>query len=152
MSDDPSLKEHLLALMAADRRHCAAVREADREAVRTALEAANKRFESTNEWRQTYGDDRATFVRKDTFDTAIASLADKVSTLGTAATELRGRGSGLNAAWVYALGAIAAVGTGISIIVLLTGPAKPPPGTAVTTAAADVAATTTVEEPGRKGR
>jgi phosphopantetheinyl transferase (holo-ACP synthase) len=65
--NDVTLKEHIEALLAADRRMYAELRKDDQAAVATAMAAAKeavskaeianeRRFENTNEWRATYGD------------------------------------------------------------------------------------------------
>jgi DnaJ-domain-containing protein 1 len=97
----------------------------------TKAEVANeKRFESVNEFRSQLNDQSKTFVSRVEFISATGSLVDKVddlkqsvaglgSSVDSRLATIAGRASGLNAGWVYLLGALAAFGTLISFIVMI---------------------------------
>lgn len=79
--------------------------------------ASEKRFESVNEFRKTLADQAERFMSR---SEAIAQLdrnAERISDLNDRMNRNEGKGRGLDAAWIYALGAIAALGTVISLFV-----------------------------------
>jgi hypothetical protein len=90
---------------------------AQKEAVHVANTAAEKRFESVNEFRQQLADQAATFMPRAEAEQRNAALAEKIDLLRSAANQWQGRSAGLNAGWVYLLGVIAAIGTVVSLIV-----------------------------------
>lgn len=84
----------------------------------TKAEVANeKRFESVNEFRDTLSDQAATLVSRAEHDATSAAFADKLEDLKTRLDKAEGRGVGLNAGWIYVIGAVAAFGTIISIFI-----------------------------------
>jgi hypothetical protein len=93
--------------------------EAADKAVSKAEVATEKRFESVNEFRQTLSDQTRTFISKVEFealrDTNTARIADLASRLD----KTDGKTVGLNAGWVYLLGALSIAATLISLVVLI---------------------------------
>ena len=103
---------------------------AQKEAVLTAMvaaerattkaeTAADKRFESVNEFRQSLTDQTATFMPRTEAVSRMDSLAEKIDDLKSRVGAFQGRSAGLNAGWVYLLGAVAAGSTLISIILMI---------------------------------
>lgn len=103
---------------------------AQKEAVQTALVAAekatskaevasDKRFESVNEFRQTLTDQTATFMPRSEAESRLSALYEKINDVKLAASSTGGHQAGLNAGWLYLLGAIAALGTIVSIVIAL---------------------------------
>jgi hypothetical protein len=90
---------------------------AQKEAVMTANTAAEKRFESMNEFRKQLGDQAATFMPRAEAEQRNSALAEKIDFLHSSANQSQGRTAGLNSGWVYLLGAIAAIGTIVSLFV-----------------------------------
>jgi len=142
--------EHTLLVNLAHERQTAidAAFAAQQAAVNKAEVAAEKRFESINEFRAQLGDQAATFVPrqeaeaaigrntervKELFDTvnthvsrvewaaANDRLTEQVRDLADHQNRNSGRGAGLNAGWVYILGALAALGTVMSLYLALKG-------------------------------
>lgn len=91
------------------------------KAVTKAETAAERRFESVNEFRQTLTDQAATFMPRAEAETRDTALADKLDALATRLDKSEGRGSGLNAGWIYLLAAIGAMGTIFTIYVIVKG-------------------------------
>jgi hypothetical protein len=75
------------ALMAADRAVTAALISAEK-AVSKAEDAAGKRFEAVNEFRQTLSDQTATFLTRGEYDASHKALTDLVSTYADRLTAL----------------------------------------------------------------
>lgn len=103
---------------------------AQKEAVQTALMAAekatskaeiaaDKRFESVNEFRQTLSDQTGTFMPRQEADARFTALAEKIEDLKVAIASAGGRSVGLNSGWVYLLGALGAVGTIVSLLLVV---------------------------------
>jgi hypothetical protein len=92
---------------------------AQKEAVQTANAAAEKRFESINEFRQQLADQAATFMPRAEAEQRSRALTEKIDLLHSSAIQLQGRAAGLNSGWVYLLGAVAAIGTIISLVIAL---------------------------------
>lgn len=116
------------------------------KATSKAEQASEKRFESVNEFRQTLTDQAATFMpraeslslfernseriqeimkRLDSFvdrDTVLSQynqVMAQVNKISELQSVDAGRGAGLNSAWLYILGAIAALGTIVSLYLVL---------------------------------
>lgn len=114
-----ALKVHVIALIAeADRRY-QQDGEAQKEAVRAALQAAkeavhkaelsvDKRLELLNELRAGV----ATTEQLEALEKVVAELADRLN-------RAEGRGAGLSAGWGYLLAALGAVATVIAVITTL---------------------------------
>jgi hypothetical protein len=108
------------AFSAADRAVNAALLAAEK-AVGKAESAAEKRFDAVNEFRGQLADQASTFMPRAEAETRLQALAEKIDDLATRIDKSEGRGTGLNAGWVYLLAAIAAVGTIITVYVALRG-------------------------------
>jgi hypothetical protein len=104
------------ALAAADKATAAALAAAEK-AVSKAEASTEKRFESMNEFRGQLADQANTFIPRIEAEQRIQALSDKLDIVRTATSERSGRSAGLNAGWVYLLGAVAAIGTVISIVI-----------------------------------
>lgn len=103
------------AFVAAEKAVTTALNSAEK-AVTKAETAAERRFESVNEFRQTLTDQAATFMPRTEAETRVAALAEKLDTLATRLDKSEGRSGGINAGWVYLLGAIAAIATAYGLI------------------------------------
>lgn len=115
---------------------------AQEKAVGKAETAAEKRFDSVNEFRAQLSDQANTFMPRAEAEAIAGRLGERMQELATAGqswvtrvemsalidrqaeriTELtdrvnraEGKGAGLSAAWIYALAAIGAIGTLVSI-------------------------------------
>jgi hypothetical protein len=93
-----------------------ALASADR-AVSKAEIATDKRFESVNEFRAALSDQTRTFVSKIEFDAIRDTNVARIADLSSRLDKTDGKSVGLNAGWIYLLGALAAVGTVVSIAV-----------------------------------
>lgn len=91
------------------------------KAIEKAERAAEKRFDAVNEFRQQLGDQAATFMPRSEAQARWESLGEKLDALATRLDRSEGRGTGLNAGWVYLVAAIAAVGTIVSLYLALRG-------------------------------
>lgn len=89
--------------------------DAAEKAVAKAELATEKRFESVNEFRAQLTDQAATFVSRIEAQSEQRRLTEKLTELTRRVDKTEGHGAGISAAWVYALGAIAAIGTLVSI-------------------------------------
>jgi ferritin-like metal-binding protein YciE len=102
-----TLKEHYdQRLRDIDKALQAALAAAERASSKTEV-AAEKRFELLNELRAGV----ATREQLEALEKIVDEVKDQM-------TRQQGRGAGLNAGWVYLLGALAAVGTIVSILLL----------------------------------
>lgn len=110
-----------------DERH-----EAQQTAMRAALEAAekavlkaesasDKRFSETNEFRGQLRDQQSTFVSRAEAMAAIERNSERITELTDRLNRSEGKGTGLQAGWVYLLSAVAALGTVISIYLAVRG-------------------------------
>jgi hypothetical protein len=134
-----SLRDHLAALQAADslfqaerdRRYSEVALErekalkikeqADRDALALARADQTYKDERANNLRTQLERERGDYATKDD----LAGLAEKIESTIRPALEYissaQGRGQGLNAVWVYLLGAVAAIGTVVSLVVVARG-------------------------------
>lgn len=121
-----TLKEHvdrrfddndkaLQAALVSQEKAVAAALAAAKEAVLKAEGAADKRFESVNEFRQQLSDQTNTFLSRPEYDAQHKALEDKVEVLTERMNQ--DKGGDLHMGKIY--GAIAAVGAVIGIIILL---------------------------------
>jgi methanogenic corrinoid protein MtbC1 len=104
---------------------------AEEESVKTALAsadrantkaeaAADKRFDSVNEFRKTLTDETATFLPRAEYNQASKAMEEKVNELTTRVTAAENRSAGLSQAWGYLVAAFGIVVGAVSIYVLLT--------------------------------
>lgn len=109
-----------------DERHAAqttamnAALAAAEKAVAKAETAAEKRFESVNEFRSALTDAAARNVTRSEFDAAVGRNAERIDELRDRINRSEGRGVGLNAGWVYLLGGVSALAALFAIVVALT--------------------------------
>lgn len=98
-----------------DRRYEGALGSA-KEAIKVAMDAADKavtkaesaaerRFESVNEFRGQMADMQQTFARSDVVDTKMRALDEKINELLRTREKSVGRGSAFGDVWTWALGA-----------------------------------------------
>jgi hypothetical protein len=96
-----------LALAAADK------------AISKSEQATEKRFESVNEFRKTLSDQAANFISRREFEVLREAQAQRTLEFSARLDKAEGRSSGLDAAWVYLVGAFgiiaALVGVAIAI-------------------------------------
>jgi len=100
---------------------------AAKEAVIKAEEAANKRFDSVNEFRQTLADQQSLFVTKDATDARFKSVEEKIASVTDRLNAVIFSREGAANLWGYLvgiLGVLLAIG---SFIILSTR--RQPPGT-----------------------
>lgn len=91
------------------------------KAIQKSEMATEKRFESVNEFRGTLSDQTRTFISRVEFEALRSSYVDRLAELQQRLERVEGHSAGLSAGWVYLLGGIAAVGTIISMVVMLSG-------------------------------
>lgn len=105
--------EHLRELMAAnDLRYEQRFRSSE-EAVRKAEQAAEKRFESVNEFRAALSDQQRDLMPRPEAEVLLRSLTEKYDTL----VKGRSENVGMKNGWAYA---IAAIGVVVAILAILT--------------------------------
>jgi hypothetical protein len=113
----------------------AAALTAAQSAVNKAEVAAEKRFDSVNEFRAQLADQAATFLPRAEFDRAIGSLSEKldasVKGLAEKIEDLResrdtnqGHSGGLNQGWVYLVGFFSLVSLLVNVFFVLSGSKK----------------------------
>jgi len=74
------------------------------------------KFESVNEFRSAMGDQASRFVTRAEAEVQHQRMSDAIGALQDRLNRAEGKGVGLNAGWLYALGALAAIGTLASMI------------------------------------
>lgn len=132
--DEPtiSLREHLEALRADDKEALKIALEAASTAVGKAEQAQSKVNETQNEFRGTLKDQAATLMPRTETEQLIKALREEsergragiqkdVDALKTSSTAIEGRSKGLNAGWIYLIGALGAIGTLFGIIGSIIG-------------------------------
>jgi len=77
---------------------------AAKEAVTKAENAAEKRFESVNEFRNTLSDQQRTLMPRPEAELLIKGLSDRLTKLETVNTETQGQGQGKEALWGWIVG------------------------------------------------
>lgn len=99
---------------------------AAKEAVAKAEAAAERRFESVNEFRAQLGDQATRLLPRAEAEAAMANLRERIDNvaallgaMGTRIDRTEGRSTGLNAGWGYLLGAMGALSIIISIVMIL---------------------------------
>lgn len=83
--------------------------EAQDRAVDKALEAIDKRLDGLNELRSMLTDAQAQFPTREATDTRFIAMEDRQRSLENRFEAQSGHSSGINSAWVYLIGAIAAI-------------------------------------------
>ena len=105
---------------------------AQQAAVSKAEIATEKRFESVNEFRAQLTDQAGRFVTRNETDSVISAVrsemqsaadrnAERIQEIANRMNRSEGKGAGLNAGWIYLLGALAAIGTLVSLFVAFRG-------------------------------
>ena len=82
--------------------------ESAEKALTKAEFAAQKRFESLNEFREAMQDMQQTFARSDVVNARIVALDEKCNELFRRFEIIKGRGSALHDVWGWIVGAVAA--------------------------------------------
>lgn len=108
------------AFVAAEKAVTTALSSAEK-AVTKSEDAYRSKFADVNEFRKTLSDQAAGFLSRDAAEARFEALAEKLDALATRLDKSEGRGSGLNAGWVYLLAAIGALGTIFTIYVIVKG-------------------------------
>ncbi len=135
------------ALTAAETAVSKALESAEKAVVK-AETAAEKRFESVNEFRAQLTDQASTFMPRTEAEQRVGVVSDRIDAVAAELSKMitrtealgvvdrnteriveienrlnrsEGKGVGLNAGWVYLLGALAAIGTLVSIFLVLKG-------------------------------
>lgn len=92
------------------------------KAINKAEVATEKRFESVNEFRTTLSDQATQFMTRNEAAALLQRINDRVDDMAERMNESlnreerrTGKSTGLNAGWLYLLGAVAAIGTIISL-------------------------------------
>lgn len=106
------------ALLAAEKAVQTAM-TASEKAVTKAETAAEKRFDSVNEFRKAYQDLISLMLPRVEAEQRLTQMSEQIAELKQDAYQTRGRSAGLNAGWVYLIGAVALVGSLIAIVVRL---------------------------------
>ena len=89
------------------------------EAVLKAEAAANRRFESVNEFRDQMGDMQSTLARKSEVDIRIDALEKKIDTLVEHDQLVAGRGAGFSAAWLLVCTLFGMVVSGVGVVLAM---------------------------------
>jgi len=83
-------------------------------------DANEKRFEMFAEFRLALADATKTYVTRTEFEASRSGDDKRIQEMFQRIDRSEGRGAGLNAGWVYLLGALAAMGTIVSLFVAFT--------------------------------
>lgn len=131
MTDEISLRQYvdmrfdeqakaLAAALSSQRAATAAELSSSKEAVAKAETATEKRFENSNEWRNTIETLQRTYMPRTESEGHWRTVDEKVDVLTSriAAIEQRGRGRG--DAWAYLVGGVGLVAAVIGIVFALT--------------------------------
>jgi tetrahydromethanopterin S-methyltransferase subunit G len=93
------------------------------KAILKAETSTEKRFESVNEFRSTLSDQANQFMTRNEAQALFQRVTDRIEDMNARIDSLNsredkrsGKSSGLNAGWVYLLGAVAAIGTIVSLM------------------------------------
>jgi hypothetical protein len=89
------------------------------KAILKAEAAAEKRFESVNEFRLTLSDQTKTFITKVEFESLRETNGARIVDLSSRLDKIEGKSIGLNAGWIYLLGFSSLIGIVASIIAIL---------------------------------
>lgn len=82
------------------------------KAIDKAEAAADKRFESVNEFRRTLSDQTINFIPRKEAERGMVAGAEKLAELTQRFDRMEGRGSGLNQGWAYLV-------AGVTLLILL---------------------------------
>lgn len=104
------------AFAAADLAVQAALTSAEK-AVSKAEMASDKRFDAVNEFRSALTDQTATFIPRTEALGILDRHAEDIKTLTDRINVAEGKGMGISTAWIVLLGAVAALGTVVSLYV-----------------------------------
>jgi hypothetical protein len=108
-----SLDAALQAQLLAFKENTALAFTASEKAIDKANEAAEKRFESVNEFRQTLTDQTSTFMPRAQVEALLKAVNDKVDAAVNRLNLGEGKSTGLRDGWGYIVGAI---GIGVAIM------------------------------------
>lgn len=84
----------------------AAALAAAKEAVVKAEMAADKRFESVNEFRQTLSDQATTFMPRMESNARLDAMSEKIALLQSSKDNIAGHGAGVSGVWAMVFGAV----------------------------------------------
>jgi len=108
------------AFVAAQASNQTALNSAER-AVAKAEIAADKRFDSVNEFRAALSDQTNTFITRKEAEAQTNRNAEDIQKLSARVEHSEGRGSGITAGWTYLVGFASLVATIITIYILVHG-------------------------------
>lgn len=97
-----TLLAHVLALLEERDRRYSQRFDAQQEALRTALDATERRFQGVNEFRATLSDQASTFATRDQLDT----LRQVVGALNNRIERAEGGRAGLSTGWAVLIGVV----------------------------------------------
>lgn len=114
-----TLKSHIDRRFEDQEKAVAAALEAAKEAVIKAEAAAEKRFDSVNEFRKSLSDQTATFIPRNEYDVQHKSLEARVQEVVDRLNTTQGQGEGSQITMSKIYAAIGGVGAILAILVLL---------------------------------
>jgi multidrug efflux pump subunit AcrB len=79
--------------------------------------AAEKRFESVNEFRSTLSDQASRLLPRSEYDSAHNSLSERVRELSARVDRQEGSKSGVNSAWLYLVGFVSLLSSTMAIFI-----------------------------------
>jgi len=95
------------AALAAQEKAVAAALTAAERAVSKAETATEKRFENSNEWRNTVETLQRTYMPRAEFDQVVRGLTEKIEIMTKRAESRDARGRGMGEMWALLIGAVA---------------------------------------------
>jgi len=110
-----TLKEYVDTLLTERQRAVdSAIAAADRAVIK-AEAAAEKRFESVNEFRSQLKDQQSGLITRIEAETEFRAIREKIDGLALSVTESRGRGVGFDKSWAILVAAVGLIATLILI-------------------------------------
>jgi hypothetical protein len=103
------------ALAAQEKAVTAALAAADR-AVAKAETATDKRFENSNEWRNTVETLQRTYMPRTEADQLLKALSEKIDELTARVNSRDDRGRGLSQGWMMLVGAVGLIATVVGLV------------------------------------
>lgn len=108
------------ALIAADKAVAAAL-AGQKEAVTKAEVAAEKRFESVNEFRNTLSDQQRNLMPRAEVDILVKSITDRLNKVENSDLFSDGKGKGMSASWAILVGVVGFIAVLIGIAATIYG-------------------------------
>lgn len=114
------LKEYVDAALEAHRRHFDALRAADNNAVRIALDVSMKKHENANEWRQAMDDKDRLLMPRIEAEKGFAGQGERLAALERRADARTNERSGIHAGWSIALAIFGLAALAVGLVLALT--------------------------------